>query len=153
MDCDVWKERVTSPIKTKVVGFCGEAPEDAFSILNKIAESLFETIKIYFYVPYVAAISVRLFTQKAHNYSLLKWTYCHFHIQIRDNFETVHEQIIAADIVDYYRDLIRLGEDSDAMKKPGVPVLPDFNDVFTARINAVYKKNKLRALEPQAWPA
>ena len=56
------------------------------------------------------------------------------------------------DIVNYYRDLIRLGEDSDAMKKPGVPALPSFNDVFTARINAVYKKNKLRALEPQAWP-
>ena len=56
------------------------------------------------------------------------------------------------DILDYYRNLIRLGEDSDAMKKPGSPALPDFNEVFTARINAVYKKNKLHALAPQAWP-
>jgi hypothetical protein len=63
-----------------------------------------------------------------------------------------HDEILAADIVDYYRKLIRLGEDSDAMKKPGVPALPLFNDVFTARINAVYKKNKLCALAPQAWP-
>jgi hypothetical protein len=62
------------------------------------------------------------------------------------------EEILAADIVDYYRKLIRLGEDSDAMKKPGVPALPAFNDVFTARISAVYKKNKLRALAPQSWP-
>lgn len=63
-----------------------------------------------------------------------------------------HERILVDDILDYYRNLIRLGEDSDAMKKPGVPALPGFNDVFTARINAVYKKNKLCALEPQAWP-
>lgn len=63
-----------------------------------------------------------------------------------------HEEILAADIVEHYRKLIRLGEDSDAMKKPGVPALPDFNDVFTARINAVYKKNKLHPLKEQAWP-
>jgi hypothetical protein len=63
-----------------------------------------------------------------------------------------HEKIIVDDIVDYYRELVRLGEDSDAMKKPGVPALPVFNNVFAARINAVYKKNKLRALAPQAWP-
>ena len=63
-----------------------------------------------------------------------------------------HERILVDDILDYYRNLIRLGEDSDAMKKPDIPALPDFNEVFTARINAVYKKNKLHALAPQAWP-
>ena len=63
-----------------------------------------------------------------------------------------HEVILVEDIVDYYRDFIRLGEDSDAMKEQGVPALPAFNNVFTARINGVYKKNKLRALEPQVWP-
>ncbi|OYW70284.1 MAG: hypothetical protein B7Z37_31220 [Verrucomicrobia bacterium 12-59-8] len=57
-----------------------------------------------------------------------------------------------SDIVDYYRDLIRLGEDSSAMRQPGTLVLPAFNDVFTARINGVYKKNKLRAMEVQEWP-
>jgi hypothetical protein len=63
-----------------------------------------------------------------------------------------HEQIIVADIVQYYREFVRLGEDSAAMKKPGVPALPVFNETFTERINAVYKKNKLRALDPYAWP-
>ncbi len=63
-----------------------------------------------------------------------------------------HEQILIADIVDYYRDLVRLGEDSAAMKKPGAPGLRAFSDVFTARISGVYKNNKLRALEPQVWP-
>ncbi len=65
---------------------------------------------------------------------------------------TPHEQLLVDDIVDYYRDLIRLGEDSAAMRQAGAPALDDFNDVYTTRINGVYKKNKLRALEPQAWP-
>jgi len=63
-----------------------------------------------------------------------------------------HEQIIVDDIVDYYRDLIRLGEGSAAMKQPGWPALKTFNDVYTRQINAVYKKNKLKAMEPQKWP-
>ena len=63
-----------------------------------------------------------------------------------------HEQILVDDIVDYYRDLVRLGEDSRAMELLGVLALPAFNDVYTQQINAVYKTNRLRALEPQAWP-
>jgi hypothetical protein len=38
------------------------------------------------------------------------------------------------------------------MKEPGVAALPSFNDIYTQQINATYKKNKLRALDPQAWP-
>lgn len=63
-----------------------------------------------------------------------------------------HEQILIADIVDYYRDLIRLGQNSAAMKERGVSALPAFNDIFIARINGVYRKNKLHALKEQAWP-
>ncbi len=62
-----------------------------------------------------------------------------------------HEQILVDDIVDYYRDLVRLGQDSAAMKQLGRPALPAFNEVFTARINGVYKKNRLRALDAHAW--
>lgn len=63
-----------------------------------------------------------------------------------------HEQILIADIVDYYRDLIRLGQESVAMKERGGLALPAFNDVFTARINGVYRENKLRPLEEHTWP-
>lgn len=38
------------------------------------------------------------------------------------------------------------------MKEPGTPALPTFNDIFTARINGVYKKNKLQVLQPHVWP-
>ncbi|MFZ1403497.1 MAG: SAM-dependent methyltransferase, partial [Anaerolineae bacterium] len=64
---------------------------------------------------------------------------------------SLHEQILIADIVDYYRDLIRLGENSAAMKDKGVPALPSFNDVFTTRINGVYRNNRLHALKEYTW--
>jgi hypothetical protein len=62
------------------------------------------------------------------------------------------EQILVDDIVDYYRDLIRLGEDSAAMKEPGAAAMPLFNDVYARQINAIYKRVKLRALDRQTWP-
>lgn len=65
---------------------------------------------------------------------------------------STHEQILVDDIVEYYRALIRLGEDSAAMKESGLAVLPSFNDIYTQQINTIYKKNKLRALEAQTWP-
>jgi hypothetical protein len=65
---------------------------------------------------------------------------------------SLHEQVLVDDIVNYYRDLIRLGEDSAAMSEPGVAALPSFNDIYTQEINAIYKKNTLRALDPQVWP-
>jgi hypothetical protein len=65
---------------------------------------------------------------------------------------SLHEQVLVDDIVDCYRDLIRLGEDSAAMKEQGVAALPRFNDIYTQQINAIYKKNKLRALDAQTWP-
>jgi hypothetical protein len=38
------------------------------------------------------------------------------------------------------------------MKEPGVAALSGFNAIYTQQINAIYKKNKLHALDPQVWP-
>jgi hypothetical protein len=65
---------------------------------------------------------------------------------------SVPEYILVDDIVDYYRDLVRLGEGSAAMKEPGTAALAAFNETYTRQVNAVYKKNKLKALDPQTWP-
>ena len=65
---------------------------------------------------------------------------------------SVCEKILADDIVDHYRDLIRLGEDSAAMKESGLAALVSFNETYTYQINSVYRKNKLKALGPQTWP-
>ena len=65
---------------------------------------------------------------------------------------SLNEKVLIDDIVDYYRDLIRLGENSKAMKESGHGAITGFRSVFTRQINAIYKKNSLRAMEPQTWP-
>ena len=100
---------------------------------------------------YVAATSFKLFTQQATTLSradIVNLPYPPSH----DLELSPHEQILVADIVEYYRDLIRLGQKSTAMKERGVQALPAFNDIFITRINGVYKKNKLRALDEHTWP-
>lgn len=65
---------------------------------------------------------------------------------------SANETIIVDDIVDYYRDLIRLGEDSAVMLHYAHEALSEFTGVFIQQINAIYKKNPLRALPAQSWP-
>jgi hypothetical protein len=100
---------------------------------------------------YVALISSSLFTQKATA------------LQADDIYSIPYpdspsldlsgnEQVLVEDITDYYRDLIRLGEDSKAMKEGGQSALPGFSGVFVRQINAIYRKNPLNSLQPQAWP-
>ena len=100
---------------------------------------------------YIALISPRLFIQKATA------------LQADDIFSlpypedesldlSENEKSLATDIVSYYRDLVRLGEDSAAMKQSGHESLDEFNAVFTRQINTIYKKNPLRSLAAQSWP-
>ena len=131
----------------QIVGFC--APPDDTSKLHHISTWLSEERRAL--KAYVALASPRLFAQKATA------------LQADDVFSipypesrvldlTANERIIVDDIVDYYRDLIRLGEDSDAMQKPAHPALSSFSTVFTRQINSIYKKNQLRTVQPQSWP-
>src|SRR5258706_1199421 len=100
---------------------------------------------------FLAAASPRIFTQKSSalsNEDIVSLPFDasgEFHL-------TPHEELIAADMANHYRDLIRRGEKSQIMKQLGISALPAFNDVFTARISGVYKKNQLHALEPLVWP-
>ncbi len=133
--------------QNQIVGFC--AKTDDLPKLSTLHDYL--TLEKRTLQAYVAAISVKLFTQHATTLSgvdICKLPYP----ESRNLNLSPHEQILVADIVDYYRDLIRLGEDSVAMKEHGEPALPAFNEVFTARINGVYKRNKLRALTPLVLP-
>lgn len=143
----VWSKSYLT-YKNKVVGICASKLTE-LSKLREIQDWL--TAESYALKAYAAAVSVRLFTQKATTLSEVDILSLPFP-ESKTLCLPAHEQILVDDIVDYYRDLIRLGEDSAAMRQPGRAALPAFNDVFTARINGVYKKNKLRALPEQAWP-
>lgn len=144
----IWSKHYLT-YKEQLVGFA--APDepahharlsDANRWLTKEAQSL---------RAFAASVSTRLFTQKATNLSeadILALPYPETGtLDLSPN-----EQILVDDIVDYQRDLIRLGEDSTAMRMSADSVLSDFTGVFTRQINTIYKKKPLHALAPQTWP-
>jgi hypothetical protein len=65
---------------------------------------------------------------------------------------SANEKILIDDIVDHLRAFVRKGEKSAIMKAHADTALPAFADVYSRQINAIYKKNKLKALEAQKWP-
>jgi hypothetical protein len=143
---DLWTESYLT-YKNKIVGICaGDDDLPSLTKLNTWLASQHKTLKAF-----VAAISVRMFTQKSTTLSavdILSLPYP----KAGTLDLSANEEILSNDIVDYYRDLIRLGEGSAALKESGHATLGDFTDVFTRQINAIYKKKPLRALEPQTWP-
>lgn len=142
----IWSKHYLT-YKDKLLGIC--APKTELKELQQVAKWFdLESTALR---AYVAAISLTLFHQRSTSLSATDITYLPYPDSAELNLTTI-EDVLVADIVDYYRDLIRLGEDSIAMKESGVSGLPAFNEIFIARINGVYKKNKLRALPPQVWP-
>jgi hypothetical protein len=146
LDFGIWRSSYLT-YKNKVVGICGGEQDDA-ALLEKV-EEWFRKEK-YALRAFAAATSVRLFTQKATTLSEIDILSLPFVENGSISFSE-HDQIIIRDIVDYYRDLVRLGEDSDAMRNPGVPALPDFNEILTKRINGIYKTNKIQPMESHVW--
>jgi hypothetical protein len=131
----------------QIVGFCAEQKDiGALRKLDKWMASSRRTLQAH-----LALVSPRLFAQKATA------------LQADDVFSILYpaegdldlspnEAILVDDIVEHYRDFIRLGEDSNVMKQSGLPGIGAFNDVFVGQINTIYKKKLLKALAPQAWP-
>jgi hypothetical protein len=143
---DIWAKNYLT-YKNKIVGFA--APQEHRNLLLQVDHWLATeaaTLRAF-----VACVSVRLFTQKATTLSGNDIIALPFPETSTLDL-SANEQIIVDDIVNYYRDLIRLGEDSTAMKESGHAVLSEFTGVFARQINAIYKKNPLRVLEPQTWP-
>lgn len=130
----------------RIVGFC--APEKDAKKLRKVNNWLFDAQRVI--KAYLALVSPSLFVQKA---TALQADDIYSIPYPENSIQDVspNEKILVDDIVDYYRDLIRLGESSAVMIESGHAKLSDFTSVFSTQINTVYKKNPLRALEPQSW--
>jgi len=133
--------------KNKVVGIC--AHDNQLPELVALNHWLAANRAVF--QAYVAAISVRLFTQKAT--TLSEWDILALpYPEIGTLDLSPNERILVDDIVMYQRAFIRLGDSSDAMKLRGHEAIPGFSSVFTGQVNATYRRNPLRALEPQTWP-
>ena len=61
-----------------------------------------------------------------------------------------NEQIVADDIIDYYRDFVRLGEKSAMSRICSDPDLARFAEVYARQVGSVYAG--LRPLAAQRWP-
>ena len=131
----------------QIVGFC--APEKDITDLKMLDKWMYSSRRVL--QAHLALVSPRLFVQKATA------------LQADDVFSILYpkegsldlspnEEVLVDDIVDYYRDLVRLGEDSRAMKESGLAAVPAFSETFVRQVNAVYKKRPVQALAPQAWP-
>jgi N-6 DNA Methylase len=63
---------------------------------------------------------------------------------------SANEQIIIDDIVDYYREFVRLGQKSALLRLCSDAALANFREAYTHNVNAVYRD--LRPLPPCRWP-
>jgi len=142
----VWEKHYLT-YKARIVGFCAP-PEQRKNVvlagawLSKTKRAL---------QAFIAVSSPSLFSQRATAVCAEEILDLPYPIDQTLDL-SINEQIVVDDIVDYYRDLVRLGEDSKAMTDDGREGLPAFVKVFTGQINAVYKKKPLRALKAFSWP-
>lgn len=133
--------------KHKIAGIC--APKTDVNKIKGIASWLKKEQKTL--QAFVTSGGMTTFTQKA-SWVGLNDIKALPYPENRNLDLSANEEIIVDDIIDYFRDLIRLGEDSAAMKESAGKALPDFSDVFIQQINAIYKKKPLQALDIQSWP-
>lgn len=147
LSSDVWVDGYLT-YKCKIVGICGSDPSDAESLIE--AEQWFREQRTILKA-YASAISVRLFTQKATALSELDILSLPYTPGERLS-EHAHEEIIATDIVDYYWDLVRLGDSSRAMQPPRAKDMDAYTKIVLDRVNCVYKENTLHAIDAYSWP-
>jgi hypothetical protein len=133
--------------KNKIVGFA--APRRQQDLIAQVDRLL--TAEAVALRAFAAAVSVRLFTQKATTLSAADILALPMPSDGKLDL-SVNERIVVDDIVAYQRDLVRLGDDSAAMKDDGGHMLPSFNKTLLAQVNQIYKHKPLKALTAQTWP-
>ena len=141
----VWFDRYLT-YKNKIVGFA--APSKHASLLQALDRWLgHESVALR---AFAAGTSVRLFTQKATTLSgadILALPYP----EEESLTLSANERLLTRDIVEYMRDLVRLGEGAAVMAPVSGSALQKYSEVFTKQINAVYRENPLRPLTPYHW--
>lgn len=140
----VWTDGYLT-FKNKIVGFSQAERRD----LKVVADWLTgQSIPLR---AYVAGISGRLFTQKATTLAASDVLALPYSAEGSLDL-SVNEQIVAEDIVNYYRDFVRRGNESDLARCDAAKSLPAFASLFASQINGIYGERPVRPLTPQRWP-
>ncbi len=131
--------------KNKIVGFARAELRDLL-VVDRWLRDQAVALRAY-----VAGISGRSITQKATTLAAADVLALPFvegeTLDLSDN-----ERVIAEDIVDYYRDFVRRGNESALATKNAEPALPAFAKVFSAQVNGVYRENPIAPLPVRRWP-
>lgn len=133
--------------KNQIVGFCG-MPSDKKAV-KEFSEFLGKNKRTL--QAFVAATSVKLFTQHATTLSAADIVALPYP-DSGDLGLSNNELILVDDIVDYYRDLVRLGDGSNALKRSANDSLGAYRETFCRQINAIYGGNPIIGLTPYSWP-
>ena len=133
--------------KNKIVGFA--APCDDIGLLRDIHNWLTQNRTVL--RAFVASTSIRSFTQKATALSSADIVALPYP-DGGDLDLSPTEEILVSDIECFQRDLVRLGDKSNALKNSGHSALPAFNETFVTPINGIYTENPLIVHPHQSWP-
>ncbi|UDF05761.1 class I SAM-dependent DNA methyltransferase [Asticcacaulis sp. AND118] len=140
----VWTESYLT-YKNQIVGF-SQAPRGDLVAVDRWLTTHSVALRAY-----LAGVSGKMFTQKATTVAgadILSLPYPEDgNLDLSEN-----ENIVAADIVDYYREYVRRGEGSQLLQKDASGALASFAKCFTGQINGLYKNNPLVALKARRWP-
>ncbi len=140
----VWTEGYLT-FKNQIVGFADADPAD-LAVVDAWLSDQSTALRAF-----AAGVSTKLFTQKATNLAGADILALPFpeqgSLDLSDN-----EHIVAEDLVNYYRDFVRLGNDSALARTDGHAALADYTSVFCAQIEGVYRETTLLALKAQHWP-
>lgn len=146
LDHGVWNEGYMT-FADEIVGFSG-AGKDA-KVLREVSDFL-STNRVSLSA-YVAATSFRLYNKKATVTSAGDVIDLPFP-ESKDLELSASEIILVHDIVNYQRELIRMGDKSYVLRSTGHSALPAFNETLLASINQLYSDNPLVAHRCQCWP-
>ena len=130
--------------KNQIVGFC--APRSDAAQLKRV-KSWFDT-EIQTLRAFVIATSLKALTQKATTLTAADIKGLPYP-EAQDLAVSPNERIIAADIVDYYCEYIRLGEASTVLKNRADSGLPAFRDTYARHVNTFYPD--LRVHDTYQW--
>lgn len=140
----VWADGYLT-FKNKIVGFAQAERDDLETVDRWLAK---QAIPLR---AYVAGISGRLFTQKATTLAASDVLALPFPENGTLDLSS-NEQIVADDVVEYYRDFVRLGNESALARLVAGDALPAFTEVFSAQINGIYREKPVEPLLAHRWP-
>jgi len=141
---DIWNDGYLV-FKNEMVGFSAPGDEKR---LRETAEWLKKESVVL--QAYVAGISPRLYTQRAT--SIFNADIFSLPFPKDGNLDlSENERIVAEDAVKYQREFIRIGNESEAMKKVPLNALNDFDSVLTRQVNAIYKQKPLTPRGDFSW--